>query len=278
MNAQVSQRSFARWWWARSFFQVCFRGVLGWWAVSEAQAQRLRLLGAEGVQVVGSLKWTAPVLPVEGDLLAFYQTAFGSRHVLLAASTHPGEESFIIEAYARLRLDCPDLCLVIAPRHVQRVPEIEALVVAAQMTCARSTFFQKQRGQTHAPLPQVLVVDEMGRLGVFYRLACVVCVGGSLVPHIGGHNVIEPLACGSVVVHGPFMEKQEEVVARLTTEGLLTCVATVAECVREIGELLRDAPARAQRAERGQAFVDVQKTALLAAYLKNLSPCLKERL
>jgi 3-deoxy-D-manno-octulosonic-acid transferase len=142
------------------------------------------------VRVAGNLKADAPPLPVDEVALAKFRQAIGTRPVFLAASTHPGEEQMVLDGAMAGALT------IIAPRHAERGAEIESLAQARGFTAIR---------RRNAAMPSsdaaVYVADTMGELGLFYRLARVAFLGGSLVPH-GGQNPLEAARLGVPVIAG----------------------------------------------------------------------------
>ena len=194
VNARMSQRSFQSWRWARSTvgavlsaFDVCL-------AQDDEIAARFRILGAPDVRVVGSLKEDAPPLPCDADKLRELRAAIGSRPVLLAAQTHPGEDETILPAHDALRRTHPDLLTIIVPRHTTRGPDIA-------MLCDVRKSARRAAGEVIAPDTAVYIADTMGELGLFYRLASLAFVGGTLVP-AGGHNPLEAARLNCAVMAG----------------------------------------------------------------------------
>lgn len=195
VNARMSQRSFEGWLWAKktvgtvlSAFDVCL-------AQDEEIAARFRSLGAPDVRVVGSLKEDAPPLPCDSARLAELQAAIGARPVLLAAQTHPGEDETILPAHDALRHSYPNLLTVIVPRHPARGSDIA-------MLCDMRKSARRAASEPLASDTAVYIADTMGELGLFYRLAPLAFVGGTLVP-VGGHNPLEPARLGCAVMAGP---------------------------------------------------------------------------
>ncbi len=191
----MSARSFRGWRYARrtvskilSFYDLCL-------AQDDETATRLTKLGARNVHVAGNLKADAPPLPADENKLAALRHAIGNRPVLLSSSTHPGEDETILPAYDVLRLKFPDLLAIIAPRHAERGPEIA-------MLCGTRPVVRRALGQVPAADTAIYIADTMGELGLFYRLAQFVFMGGSLVPH-GGQNPLEPARLHLAVLAGP---------------------------------------------------------------------------
>jgi len=217
LNARLSQRS------ARGYARVAglTRQTLGHLAgvaaQTESDASRLRELGAadEAVIVTGSLKFALDRSALrqanEQERLQFGPGAF-DRPVWLAASTHPGEEAPVLEAFVKLKAEQPNALLMLAPRHPDRVPGILAMPAMRRYQVARHSAFQVNSdatpdagGTTCSSLTledDVLVVDTLGRLGALTGCADAVFVGGSLVPH-GGHNPLEAAAWCLPILSGP---------------------------------------------------------------------------
>jgi 3-deoxy-D-manno-octulosonic-acid transferase len=119
--------------------------------------------------------------------------------VFLAASTHPGEEDAVLEAYQRLRDPYPALLLLLAPRHPERAPELERLLNSLGLPCQLWSRLKSGQETRRAP---VVLIDTVGDLFSLYGLADVAFVGGSLIPH-GGQNILEAAAWGLVPIYGP---------------------------------------------------------------------------
>ncbi len=138
-----------------------------------------------------------PAPPVDEPALKRLQEIIGNRPVIAAASTHPGEEEAVIASHHRLRGKFPNLLTIIAPRHPARGDSVAEIAKVAGLTVA----LRSQRAQ---PMPDigVYVADTLGELGLIYRLAPIVFMGGSLATH-GGQNPIEAIRLGAAVLHGP---------------------------------------------------------------------------
>src|SRR5262249_48031806 len=159
--------------------------------------ERFAELGAPRVSITGNLKLDAPAPPVDAQKLAAFKAAVGDRPIIAAASTHPGEEEVVIDAHRRLRASFPGLLTVFAPRHPERGPGIAELANEAGL----ATMLRSQ-GRLPSHRTEIYVADTIGELGLIYRLAPIVFMGGSLVRH-GGQNPIEAAKLGAAIVHGP---------------------------------------------------------------------------
>lgn len=268
LNARISARSFAGWrrapWLIRRLLATFSLAL----AQSEDDARRLAALGAANVASPGNLKYAAAPLPADAAALAALRAAVGGRPVWLAASTHPGEEAIVADAADRVRASLPDALAVVAPRHPARGTEIAALLAPHGAVARRAA------GEAIAPETAFYVADTMGELGLFYRLATVAFVGGSLVPH-GGQNVLEPARLGAAVVHGPHMANFAAVAHELSAAGGAIAVGDAPSLADTVTRLLTDADERRRRAAAAQAIAD-GKDGLLDAVMARLAPFLDD--
>lgn len=233
LNARISARSFRRW---RNFGRGLIQRLLGRFALivprSAEDAARLTALGAPRLAPVGDLKLAADPLPADPAKLAELRAAIGPRPVLLAASTHPGEDKLILAAGRELAPRVPGLLTVIAPRHPERGPEIAAMADAPR----------RSEGALPGPGP-AYIADTIGELGLFYRVASMALIGGSLVPH-GGQNPLEAARLGCPVILGPHMENFLDATAALLAEGGARQIPDAAALAGAVVDMLSD-PERA---------------------------------
>ena len=208
INARMSARSAQGWGWALGFARTLLGRFALMLAQTESDAARFSALAGRPVPCWGNLKYAAPPLPADPAELARLTLAWEGRPVWLAASTHPGEDEIILAAHRLLALDHPSLLTVIVPRHPPRGPDIAAL--AGDLPVAR-----RGAGQEAGPGVAVYVADTLGELGLFYRLAKVALIGGSLVPH-GGQNPLEAARLGCPIITGPHHFNFNEVITRLS--------------------------------------------------------------
>jgi 3-deoxy-D-manno-octulosonic-acid transferase len=209
VNGRMSEISFRRWRWVRGLARRMLGSLAACLAQSEADADRLRLLGAGSVEVAGNLKRAAPPLAAEPAALADLRGEIGERPVWLAASTHPGEEDQVLDVHLRLLGRWPDLLLIVVPRHPERGEPVSRLAAARGLDTTRRAVGGGIRADV-----QVHVADTLGELGLFYRVAPVALIGGSLVPH-GGQNPLEAARLGCVPILGPHVQNFAEIVAAL---------------------------------------------------------------
>ncbi len=228
VSGRISPRSFPRYRRVGRFIRRVLGEVSFLGMQSEAEADRVRALGApaERIAVTGSLKLDGLV-----PAAAFAIDLAGP--LWIAASTHAGEEEICIAAYTRLRGRFPDLRLLLAPRHLDRLPDVEAVLARAGAAYVRRSALDGAWRGT----PDVLLLDTLGELAGLYGRAAVAFVGGTLVP-VGGHNLLEPARAGVPMLFGPHVESVAETAAALEAKGGCRRVKSGAELESALGDLL----------------------------------------
>ncbi len=243
LSGRISPRAFARYRWIRPFLRRVLSSVTFFGMQSEADAERIRALGAppERVRITGSLKLDA------------FETASDLRletegPLWVAGSTHPGEEDVCLRVFARLRDRFPSLCLLLAPRHLSRCEEVERLLARMDLPFVRRSCVNGVwRGN-----PPVLLLDTLGELAALYAQADLAFVGGTLVP-IGGHNLFEPARAGVPILFGPYLDTVTETARLLEEAGGARRVEREDDLEAEAARLLSEPELRARM---GQAARD----------------------
>lgn len=257
VNGRVSPRSFASW----SKRPQTIRYLLSQFDLLIAQdrqnAERLSALAGRAVPSFGNLKNAAAPLPGEAAALARLQADIAGRPVLLAASTHPGEEDAVIAAAKLSQADIPGLLVIVAPRHPARGPEIEAQAKAAGLKAAR-----RAGGGAIAPDTALYVADTLGELGLFYRAAGATFVGGSLVDK-GGHNPLEPARLGPAILHGPHVFNFAETYADMRSAGGAALVRNERELAAAARRLFADETTRSAMAAAARASAEASGARVL---------------
>jgi 3-deoxy-D-manno-octulosonic-acid transferase len=272
VSGRVSPRSVRRYQWVRPLIRAALQRVSRFGMQTNADAERIIALGApaERVSVTGNLKGgrtanvgagPAPVGGLEG------------RSILIAASTQPGEEEFVLAACHDLLVSRPNLLLLIAPRRPERFAVVAELLEQSGKRYERRTAMR----DSISPQTQILLLDTLGELARFLPSGLAVFVGGSVAP-LGGHNVLEPAAYGKPVTFGPHVETVADAAEQL-------CHAGGAVMVREPGDLtglwnrLLDQPDSAQdMGRRARAVAEehskaVERTwTLIEPYLRHGNP------
>jgi 3-deoxy-D-manno-octulosonic-acid transferase len=247
MNGRISRKSFRGYLRVRGFISRVLTGMDGLYMQEEQYAERIRLLGApaDRVTVTGNFKFD-----MQPPLAAPEWTGALSGAVIIAGSTHRGEEDLVLDAYAGLLADMPGLNLILAPRHPERFAEAEELVMKRGLSYVkRSSVINGKAAITG----RVVILDVIGELASVYAAADIAVMGGSFIPH-GGQNPLEPAYWGKAVICGPHMENFPfidefyEAGAALRTEpaGLAT----------ELRRLLSDPGAAASMGGRARVLYD----------------------
>jgi 3-deoxy-D-manno-octulosonic-acid transferase len=250
INGRMSHRSFPRW---RRIsgtieallgrFEVCL-------AQSDIDAERFTALGSRNVVTTGNLKLDVQAPPADNARLERLMAVTRGRPVIVAASTHPGEEEILIEVHRELAGYFSSLLTVIVPRHPNRGEAVARTIAASGLHVAL---------RSHEDLPtattDIYVADTMGELGLFYRLAPIVFMGGSLVAH-GGQNPIEAIKLGAAIAHGPHVFNFTDVYDALDAAGGAKQAGTQQVLVEQIGQWLADPFARQASVEAAGRVVD----------------------
>jgi len=207
-----------------------------------------------------NLKLVGAPLPADPAALHTARLMIGERAVLLAASTHPGEDETVLEVFAWLK-DRPDRpLLVMVPRHTDRGAAIAEAALAQGFRVARRAV-----GEAVEATTDVYVADTLGELGLWFRLARVALICGSLVPRIGGHNPLEASRLGCPVASGVNVDNWRGVYAALQAEGAVRMIGGAAELAGLLAEALTDNSALRAEAARAEAFAGRQGGAVEAA-------------
>lgn len=246
-NGRVSDRSFRRSVRFRRFFRAALAHLD--WALmqTEEDARRIRELGAPNVQVIGNCKFDQAAEGLDADprewrrLLGLPE---GVPAVVIGSTRGPDEEDLVLEALGRIGL--ARTCAVHAPRHLERVPELyhKALGRLGQVAL-------RSEGGGAA----YVILDTYGELSKVYSAAEVVVIGGGFGEY-GGQNLLQPLAHGKPVLHGPHMSNFAEVAAAASVAGATRVCRTAEELASVLEELLRNDGLRARMGEAARRFVE----------------------
>jgi 3-deoxy-D-manno-octulosonic-acid transferase len=251
VNARLSERSLKR--------GQRFAGLLGRAAAqlslvaaqSDADAQRLRMMGVRDVQVIGNLKFdvTVPATMVAAGKSLRQQ--IGDRPVLLCASTREGEEALLLSGYMKATLPS-DLLLVIVPRHPQRFVEVAQLFADQGLRVVRKS---QLLGQAVPADAQLLVGDTMGEMFAYYTACDLAFIGGSLLP-TGGQNLIEACACGKPVLLGPHTYNFAEASENAIAQGAAIRVYDAVQIFKTAFDLILDRERLLQMSQAAQRFAE----------------------
>jgi 3-deoxy-D-manno-octulosonic-acid transferase len=280
-NGRISMDSFGKYKMVNFFMKRVLGNIDLFIMQSQIDAERIISLGADAskVTVTGNLKFdvgTDTLLrPANSNVGTNSICAYlESEVIFVAGSTHRGEEETILDVYREIRKFYPRMVLILAPRHLERVTEVERLLSSRNFKFSRRTELSSPFQGNE--LSEIILLDTIGELTRFYALARIVFVGGSLVP-AGGHNILEPASLGKGVLFGPYMDNFEEIAQSFISSGAGRVVANKEELLKSILELL----ANPEELERmGKAAFEIvkahkgasEKSATLAKNLLTHSP------
>ena len=250
VNGRLSENSFRRWRYFPATIGNLMQRLDLCLARTPADAERFSELGAPHVVTTGDLKLDGPAPPADRAKLAALQSAIGGRAIIAAASTHAGEETVMIDAHRRLRTNFPSLLTLIVPRHPERGAGVAEIARAAGLKTK-----QRSRGELPDATTEIYVADTVGELGIVYRLAPIVFVGGSLVKH-GGQNPIEPAKLGAAVLHGPHVWNFSEIYAALDQAHGAVPIADASKLTAGFGGLLAQPESCARVADAARTTVE----------------------
>lgn len=272
VNARLSPRSEARWrrlpWLTRPIMELLDQVAVP----DAADVARWRELGVPGERIhcTGSIKFDDDASPVAKPPQGATVIPPGAP-VLLAGSTHPGEERVVAEVFLRLRARFPALFLVVAPRHVERSAAVFAELTALGIPVALRT------APAQPSAPGALLLNTTGELRDWYSVATIVFIGKSLLGQ-GGQNPMEAVAAGKPVLFGPRMDNFRDLAAQLVQSGAAIQVADAPALEAACAALLADPAARNRQASSGLQLLASHRgaslrTADLLLAIPGFCPC-----
>jgi 3-deoxy-D-manno-octulosonic-acid transferase len=261
-NGRISQKSFRRYLFLKFFFKGCLKPISAFLMQTKEDSDRVIGIGAlpEKTRVLGNLKFdqTFPTVTQEGTAQTAKSFGYrGNEKILIAGSTHAGEEEILLNLFKDLRKIDPHLIFLLAPRHLDRLGEVERILDRESIPWRKRTWFAMNQDLIHREkneLPWVILLDTMGELMSLYSLGTLVFVGGSLVP-VGGHNPLEPLFFKKCVLFGPYMFHFSEISRSLTEAGGAIQVTGREDLFLHLKRLLSDERARKEMGEKGFQFL-----------------------
>ncbi len=219
VNGTVSERSFGRYKKLGFFFGDIFSSITRFCARTEEDRERAISLGVppERAIVTGNLKFDIEEVKLKDTDAKTMREELGIGEedpVIVAGSTHAGEEEILLDVFKRLKEHFPDLKLILAPRHPERFDEVETLLRASGVRFKRRTDSERLREKA-----DVVLLDTIGELTLLYSLSTVAFVGGSLVEDVGGHNLLEPAVFSKPVIYGAHLKSYLYMAELLEKEG-----------------------------------------------------------
>jgi len=235
INGRISDKSFARYRLVRRWLRRVFEDYTIIGMQSDLDRRRIEAIGADPLKVTvfGNLKYDVigAARPVDDELANWLANW---NPLWIAASTMPGEEEPVLEAFTSVRKTHPDLKLMIAPRHVDRFDAVEEILKRSGLRFIRRSRIQDSPANGSFA---VLLLDSIGELAAVFQSAAVVFMGGSLVPK-GGHNVLEPARHRKPIVFGPHMENFRDMARLFLEANAARQIASADQLAPAIRELL----------------------------------------
>ncbi|MEW6133046.1 MAG: lipid IV(A) 3-deoxy-D-manno-octulosonic acid transferase [Pseudomonadota bacterium] len=253
VNARLSEKSSAGYRRIAALTREMLQSFAAVAAQTEADAARLRQLGADKAMVAGNLKFDVELPPGQLDLGRHFKELAGPRPIWLAASTRAGEEKLILQAFKNAAP--PEALLVLVPRHPQRFDEVAALVLGMELSLQR-----RSDGTPVGSTTRVWLGDSLGEMFAYYAAADCALIGGSLLPY-GGQNLIEACAVGCPVLVGPHTENFQQATEDALAQGAALRVANAEAWVATAARLDGDATARQRMGDAGKRFTAAHKGA-----------------
>lgn len=242
VNGRISDRSFPRYLKVKRFLKDTLDSVDLYSMCSEEDAFRISQMGAdpEKIKVSGNIKIDSAFRPPEEGVRQHLLRMFGigpKNKVILAGSIHPGEDEIVVSSFKHLLNFNPDLMLVIAPRHLDKIKSLLNTIQKAGLKAPALT--SELKSGILSGDRKIILIDEMGELFKAYSIADIVFIGGSLVPR-GGQNVLEPISWSKPVIFGPHMEDFRDSTEILLKNNAAFQVRNGDELTRKIDFLLND--------------------------------------
>ena len=244
VNGRLSSSSFGRYRYVRPLVRRMLTGLAFCLMQSQRDADRVLALGAPADRVIstGNIKFDQPTPESGQDSVTRNRLVAEGEALVVAGSTHPGEEEQVVECYRTLLKEFPSLVLLLAPRHIERAAHVETMIAGKGLLAVRRSEMRSAERSVRGP--RVLILDTRGELASVYRHAVVAFVGGTLAP-IGGHNLLEPAAWGKPVFFGSYTDHCLDVARLLLAAGGAKQVRDGAQLAEEMACVLRD-PGRLQ--------------------------------
>lgn len=278
INGRISKKSFSKYLLLKGLFSETLSYVDLFCMQSGEDAERIKKLGAESdkIKVLGNLKFDrmiTQISEIDKTMLKKRLSIPDDFRVMVGGSTRSGEEEILIRVFKRLKKDCENLLLLLAPRHLDRMKKIEKMLFYQKLDFVRRSELDRK-----VPLKdqRVILLDTMGELAWIYAIADIAFVGGSMVP-IGGHNLLEPALCGVCVLFGPHVDHFKTAADLLIQCGGGIKIKNEEELYTRVLDLLKDEDKRkrmgkaAQRAIKKQSGVSQKTAELILSQLKSMS-------
>lgn len=272
VNARLSAKSFARYQHLRSLSATTLSKVSQLAARNQQDADYFQQLGldANRIQVCGNIKFALQIpteLPAQAQHLR--QQWGAQRPVIVAGSTHSGEDELLLASFQQVHQQFPQALLIIVPRHPERFAAVHQLCVASGLPVTR-----RSQAQAITPDTTILLGDTMGELLLWYACADIAFIGGSLVPH-GGHNPLEAAAFGIPVISGQYTHNFTDIYPPLYASQGAVEVADIHALTQQLHDWLHQ-PTQRQHTGQNAAEFFQQQQQVLDCLLQRIRPYLNQ--
>ncbi len=267
INARISDKSFKGYTAGKFFVKQILSKVDLFCAQTERDAERLIDLGAfkDKVKVTGNLKFDNTKYTVSQEDFTGLKQKLGVSergNLLVAGSTHEGEEEIVLSSYKGLLKEFPDLKLLIAPRHPERANEIEKIIIKNGFSPIRVSQLSSQSANAAfggtppfgGGRQTIFIIDTVGQLMDFYAIGDIIFVGGSLIKK-GGHNILEPASLGKPVIFGPYMFNFRDIADLFINANACILIHGKEELNAAINDLLTNPDKMEELGKRGRNII-----------------------
>jgi len=257
INARLSEKSFQKY---QKFIPNLIKQTLQCLTHIAAQTmedkRRLEQLGANNITITGNLKFDVEIPESIFQKAEELKRNFENRKIWIAASTHEGEETILLNVHQQIQRKIPNVLLILVPRHPERFNQIFQMCEQREFKTSRRSLSQKISIKT-----DIYLGDTMGELLMLYAVADVAFVGGSLICR-GGHNLIEPAAVGKPILTGQFMFNFSDITKRLLEINAAEQVFDEQQLLEKVLFLLENPTQCKIIGKKGKAFVEQNRGAL----------------
>lgn len=270
INARLSERSCLRYQKWRAFFNLIKPYIRRILCQYQSDAERFIRLGFEAsqIQVTGSVKFDIEIPPSVQQASIELKQQFSGRPIWIAASTHEGEDSIVLDAHRQLLEQLPNALLILVPRHPERFTPVFELCSQQGFITQRRTANSLLALDKHC---QVYLGDTMGEMLILLGTADICFMGGSLIGNkVGGHNLLEPAALGKPLLNGPSYFNFSEIVQMLQENDAISICTNAKEISDHLLTLFTHPKNLKQLGERSRRVINNNRGAIMNTITKIL--------
>lgn len=252
INARMTQKSLENWQKYPKLAQFLFGGFAFIHCANQQTQNAIYKICDYKAKLCGNLKLSVPIPKTDDALINQIKSQLKNRKIWLCASSHEGEEEIIINTQKALVQKQNDILLIIAPRHLKRVDAIIEMSKANDLKCQSKTQNQSINEDT-----KIFIWDTLGELGSAYRVADCAFIAGSLLPHIGGHNPIEPAQLHCPILSGPYFHNFADIYGEMKEKGAAIITKDDSNSIaNSVFEVLENEKTRENLIEASNQYID----------------------